>query len=87
LGKGEKNERGKDFVIAEILKAHHNRNIMPKIWFLRDRGGHEIDLLVESAPKRLAAVEIKSGETVSGDYFKGLDWLRLASLTETIFAS
>ncbi len=34
------------------------------------RSGHEIDILYTVADK-LLAVEVKSGETVTGDFFKG----------------
>ena len=48
------------------------------IAFWRDHRGHEIDLLVET-PDGPHAVEIKSGETVAGDFFKGLArWRSLA---------
>ena len=44
---------------------------MPDLYFWRDHRGHEVDLLVET-PDGPHAVEIKSGETVAGDFFKGL---------------
>ena len=60
-------------VIAETAKAylHHRRS--PRLFFWRDRTGHEIDLLIEEA-NNLFAVEIKSGQTVSSDMLSGLRW-------------
>ena len=36
--------------------------------------------MIETAPKRCVAVEIKSGGTIGGDFFNGLDFWR-ANLT------
>jgi hypothetical protein len=44
------------------------------VHFLRDKEGHEVDLVIETAPKILQAVAIKSGATVAGDFFTGLDY-------------
>jgi hypothetical protein len=46
--------------------------------------GHEIDAFIETAPKCFHAVEIKSGETVATDFFKGLDYWRGALKGESI---
>jgi len=54
------------------------------LFFLRDKTGHEVDALVQTAPGAYAAVEIKSGETVSGEFFKGLDFWRAALPRKTI---
>jgi hypothetical protein len=65
-------------VVAETLKAACNAGQVPDLYFWRDHRGHEIDLLVET-PDGPHAVEIKSGETVAGDFFKGLaHWRSLA---------
>ena len=40
----------------------------------RDHQGHEVDLLVERGDN-VAAVEIKSGQTISSDFFDDLAWL------------
>ena len=47
-------------------------------WFRRDRHGHEIDYLLDLG-SRIIPVEIKSGETIHSDFFKGLKyWNKLA---------
>ena len=63
------------WVISEILKNYRNRNESPDIFFWRDASGHEIDLLISFA-NSLVPVEIKSGETIGGDFFKGIDYWR-----------
>jgi hypothetical protein len=66
-------------VMTELLTPQTNRGIKPRLHFLRDTEGHEIDAFVETAPKWFHAVEIKSGETVATDFFKGLDYWRAPS--------
>jgi predicted AAA+ superfamily ATPase len=73
-----------NWVMTELFKAQTNRGIKPRIHFLRDKEGHEIDAFVETAPKCFHAVEVKSGETVATDFFKGLDYWRGALKDEAI---
>lgn len=66
------------WVISELLKARFNAARDSNLHFWRDRGGHEIDVVVERADA-LVPVEIKSGQTVTRDFFRGLEhWLALA---------
>ena len=58
-------------VVGECLKARFNRGLASNLYFWRDNVGNEIDLLAENGP-RLDPVEIKSGRTVSSDWFAGL---------------
>jgi predicted AAA+ superfamily ATPase len=73
-----------NWVMTELLKTQTNRGIKPRLHFLRDKEGHEIDAFVETAPKCFHAVEIKSGETVATDFFKGLDYWRDALKGDSI---
>lgn len=73
-----------NWMILELLKEQTNRGIKPRLYFLRDKEGHEIDALVETAPRRFHAVEIKAGETVASDFFRGLDYWRDALKGESI---
>ncbi len=60
------------FVISELIKeASLHRGVSP-FYFWRDHTGNEIDLIFEthSQPK---ALEIKSSQTISSDYFKTLE--------------
>ena len=65
-----------NWVMSELLKAQTHKGIKPSLHFLRDKEGHEIDAIIETAPGKIHAVEIKSGETVAGDAFGGLDYWR-----------
>jgi uncharacterized protein len=69
-----------NWAITELLKAQTHRGIKPSLHFLRDKEGHEIDALIETAPDTFHAIEIKSGETIASDFFTGLDYWR-AKLT------
>ena len=66
------------WVVGELLKARYNRGLESNLYFWRDRSGNEVDVLIEEGDK-LAPVEIKAGQTVSSDYFRGLErWQALA---------
>lgn len=60
------------WVVSEIHKTALNRGEDPRLWFYRDHGGTEVDLLVE-AGKKLLAIEIKSGQTIADDFFVNLE--------------
>ncbi|HEB57225.1 MAG TPA: ATP-binding protein, partial [Gammaproteobacteria bacterium] len=66
------------WVISELLKARYNAGETSNLYFWRDRSGHEVDLLIDQGT-HLSPLEIKSGQTINRDYFKGLDfWRKLA---------
>jgi uncharacterized protein len=66
------------FVIGEMMKARFNSGLPGHLYFWRDRSGIEIDVLIQSG-EQLQPVEIKSGQTLNQDYFKGLrKWLAIA---------
>lgn len=62
-----------NLVILEFLKRRLNAGKNPNIYFWRDNVGNEIDLLIEKNME-LIPVEIKSGQTITNDYFKGLNF-------------
>jgi len=65
------------WVISELLKARYNTGEASNLYFWRDRSGHEVDLLIDHGTC-LSPLEIKSGQTINRDYFKGLDfWQKL----------
>lgn len=45
------------------------------MFFWRDAAGREIDVLLELG-ETLVPIEAKSGETVAGDFFKGIEFWR-----------
>ena len=69
------------WVISELLKARYNAGETSNLYFWRDRSGHEVDLLIDHGT-HLSPLEIKSGQTINKDYFKGLEfWRKLAGET------
>lgn len=62
-----------NFVIAEIVKYHCNRGLSPNLFFWRDKLGREIDCIVDTG-KKIITLEIKSGKTITEDFFKGLNY-------------
>lgn len=68
-------------VLSEFLKHRHNRGLAPQLSFFRDKTGHEVDILLD-AGGALQPVEVKSGKTVSGDFFMGMTyWQTIAPHT------
>jgi hypothetical protein len=66
------------WAVGELLKARYNRGLESNLYFWRDRSGNEVDVLIDEGDK-LAPVEIKAGQTISGDYFRGLErWQAMA---------
>jgi len=63
------------FVISELLKNFYDQGSEPDVFFWRDSAGHEVDLVIDRG-NELIPVEIKSGETIGSDFFKGLDYFR-----------
>lgn len=61
------------YVITEIIKHRYNNGLEPHVYFWKEKHGNEIDCIIEQAD-RLLSLEIKSGETISHDFFKGLNY-------------
>ncbi len=59
------------WVISELLKGRYNRGLKENLYFWRDNTGNEVDCIIEQG-NSLIPLEIKSGETISKDFFKGL---------------
>ncbi len=72
-----------NLVVAETLKHRYNRGRQANVTFFRDSQGLECDLLYETG-LGYGAIEIKSGTTISSDYFVGLN--RVAELLPEINA-
>lgn len=68
-----------NWVVSEYFKQQLHCGKCPNLYFWRDSGGLEIDLLVDDGTN-LKAIEIKSGATFSTDWVAGLNqWYDLAS--------
>lgn len=61
-----------NFMVADLYKQFCNNGLQPALSFWRDQNGrYEIDCLIKTE-SGLAAIDIKSGETLSPDCFKKL---------------
>ena len=59
------------WVFAEIYKDFVHQGLQPSLFHYREARGLEIDLLVDQG-QEIAGVEIKSGATISQDFFRNL---------------
>lgn len=64
--------------VAEALKYRTHRGLPSDLHFYRDSNGNEIDLLFPQSDGCLLPIEIKSGQTFSSDWLKGIRSLRQA---------
>jgi len=74
-------ERGavfESFVVAELYKNFLHRGEPPALYFWRDAGGHEVDVVIDLGARRIP-VEIKSGQTVVPSFFDNLRYWRRVS--------
>ncbi len=60
-------------VIADLVKQYTNQGKRPSLYFWRDHTGNEVDCIIEQG-SQLVPIEIKSGQTVQSDFFKGLEY-------------
>lgn len=66
------------WVVAELIKGRFNRGLASNLYFWRDSTGNEVDVLAEQG-EQLIPVEIKSGRTVTADFFSALNkWCEVA---------
>jgi len=66
-----------NFVILDLIKQRFNQAKSSNLFFWRDSAGNELDVLIDQA-ERLIPIEIKSGQTVTPAFFKGLNyWQKL----------
>lgn len=62
-------------VVNEIMKFDLNRDRAAELFFFRDSNGNEVDLLYRRGLD-LLPIEIKSGQTISKDFFRLIDKFR-----------
>jgi predicted AAA+ superfamily ATPase len=60
------------FVATEILKQSTWSAARPSLGHFRDRGGAEVDLVLERPDGRVVGVEVKATSTPRAVYFRGL---------------
>jgi len=62
-----------NFMLGEMIKARYNKGRSGNLYFWRDNTGHEIDVLIETGHE-LYPVEIKSGQTITSEFYTGLNF-------------
>ena len=62
-----------NMIVNELLKDRFNNGENDNLYYWRDKTGNEVDILTENEGQ-LTAIELKSGETISTDFFKGLNY-------------
>lgn len=62
-----------NLVALELLKARVNRGSKPHLYYYRDNGNHEVDVILKSA-NQLVPIEIKAAATFHQDFLRGLDF-------------
>lgn len=66
-----------NLIINEMLKSRFNKGLRNNLYYWRDNTGNEIDVLIDNGGE-LMPVEIKSGTTVTDEFFKGIQfWQKL----------
>ena len=71
-----------NLIVVEMLKRRFNEGKRNNLFFWRDNTGNEIDLLIDKN-NEIIPVEIKSGQTISSDSFKGLEYWQKLQKTES----
>lgn len=65
-------------IVIELLKQRFNSGQTSNIYFWRDKTGREIDVIMDNG-EQLIPLEIKSGMTITSDYFKNIKyWTNLS---------
>ena len=65
-----------NMVVNDFFKHFYNRGERADLYFYRDQGKHEVDVLQVTPEGKLHAFEIKSSKTYRTDYFDGLQYLQ-----------
>jgi predicted AAA+ superfamily ATPase len=60
------------FVLAELARQLSWAEEPVRLYHYRDRDGHEVDAVLERASGEIVAIEVKAGETVRSDDFRGI---------------
>ena len=58
-------------MISELYKKAFNQGRVPRLFFWRDKVGHEVDCIIEHST-HLDAIEIKAGKSIPTDAFDNL---------------
>lgn len=69
-----------NLIFTELIKMRWNKGLQERLYFWRDHVGHEVDFLLEDK-SHLIPVEVKAGQTVTGEYFKNIRYFNKISNT------
>lgn len=70
-----------NLIMSDLQKTQFNLGIQNRLYFWRDNVGHELDGLIDNGDK-LHPIEIKSGQTITPDYFKGIAyWEKISGVS------
>ena len=72
-----------NMVVCEFLKNQYNQGQDNNLYFYRDKGQHEVDLIQEDGI-HLSAYEIKLSANIHTDFYKNLQYFRSLFPNETI---
>jgi uncharacterized protein len=76
------------FVVMELRKQLSWSSTHPSLWHFRDRGGAEVDVVIEYPDGRIVAIEVKSGATPSHtSMLAGCGSFAIVSVTASITAT
>jgi predicted AAA+ superfamily ATPase len=68
-------------VVAEFKKYYFNQGKSDRLYFWRDNTGNEIDLILDDGGTGIP-VEVKSGKTITTQFFQGVQyWQKLTGQT------
>lgn len=70
-----------NLVVVDFLKQLYNNGKQNNLYFWRDNIGNEVDLLIKKGANRYP-VEIKSAQTISDEFFKGIRYWNKLTNTE-----
>ena len=65
-------------VVSELLKQRFNNGRTDNLFFFRDSAGNEADLICDFG-NQVDLIEVKSGQTVATDFFKGIRFFQKLS--------
>lgn len=71
------------YIYSELMKIFINRGEKPEIYYWRDKTGNEVDFIIP-LQEELISLEVKSGKTITKDYFKGINyWQKLTGYNKS----
>ena len=71
------------WIVAELYKSYYHTGKQPAMYYFRDSNHNEIDLILDYGSK-VIPIEIKSGQTINTEFFKGIEyWRKLTGLPDS----